>query len=421
MLCILAGLYALPVVAYIFAETGQPSGSRDFHPFWYAGHFIHQGRDPYAAYLGGEHPRLPIQYIDGVLVDQPVLHEHLSLIPTNTPIMLLFLSLFSKFSWAVAKWLFLAFNLIVMALTAWLVLRRIPFAGVKLARIDEILIALLYFDFSATRIALENGQTTLLVFFMMLLAVVYAKSSWLLAGLALGMAFSKYSLSLPLFFFFLYKRDFRILLVAMAVQGVGLLGLAAITQSSPVVIVQENIRVLAEVFDQPGVHLSHFLRLFTENRLFAEIPVLLITLLVCILLFRWLRKRTRVEEVVDLHLITALFIWTLLVGYHRQYDTLILIVFVVLAFKGLTDPNLWRLTDQGRSLLLAFMTILSVLMVVPARIVDRVLPGYYGRVGDSVMTIFLLIALAVAMLLLQRLLQNSQTQPVTQRVETHDL
>lgn len=425
ILCALAGFYAVLVTVYLFLETAKPSGSRDFHPFWYAGHFIHEERDPYAAYLAGEQPSLPIRYLDGIVMNQPVLHEELSLIPTNTPVMLLFLSLFSKFSWGIAKWLFLFFNLVVMLLTGWLALWKIPFGGVKLARLDQLFLFLLYFDFSATRIALENGQTTLIVFLLMLVALYYAERSWLLAGSALGIALSKYSLSLPIFLFFLYKKDFKVLLLAITVQGLGLLGLAAITKNNPLKIIQENALILTEVSGQPGVHLSHFVELFTNIRLLTVTPVLIMTLLVFVPILRWLRKKrngaSASQDLVDLHLITILFIWTLLVGYHRLYDTLILIVFVTLVFKGLAYPNVWKWSDGGRKNLLLFAAALSVFMVLPARIVDVVLPEYYGRVGDSVTTVVLLILLTIAMLLLRRLLQMLPIQPATQRLDTHDI
>ena len=103
-----AAIYAVAVMAYIFVEAEKPTGSRDFYPFWYAGHFVLQGDDPYQAYFAGEQPRLPIHYLDGVTIKKyPVTQGDFSSIPSNTPIMMLLLSPFSFFSWNVAKWLFL--------------------------------------------------------------------------------------------------------------------------------------------------------------------------------------------------------------------------------------------------------------------------------------------------------------------------
>jgi hypothetical protein len=425
-LCALAALYGVAVLIYLFVETGKPLGSRDFHQFWYAGHFVIQGRDPYSAYFAGEQPRLPIHYLDRVVVNQyPVAQGDLTIIPSNTPLILLLLTPFSFFSWVTAKWLFLIINLILMLLTGWLVLRRIPFAGVRLSLADEVFIFLVYLDLSATRIAIENGQTTLTVFFLMLLAILYAKRSWKISGSALGIALSKYSLSLPIFLFFIYKKNFRILFLAMAVQVFGLLGLSAITRSSPVAMARENIRLLVELFDQPGIHLARFFEIFTKNHILIEIPVLLMTLLVFVLLLIWLRahayKRSISEDVLDFHVLTILFIWTMLVAYHRLYDTLILIFFVVLFFKGIAVPGIWKLTPRQQTVFSAVMAILPFILIVPARLVDKVIPGYYGTKSDAVTTLSLLILLIISMLLLRRFLQNTETQNIGRRTDVHDI
>jgi hypothetical protein len=415
-LCVLAGLYAPAVAFYIFTETAKPSGSRDFHQFWYAGHFITQGRDPYEAVFVNELPALPIVYLDGVIVDQyPVAQPKLGTTPTNTPMMLILLTPFSFFSWTVAKWAFLVVNLILVLVTGWLVITRVPFGKVKLSPIDEIFLFLVYFDLSATRIAVENGQTSLLVFLLMLVALLYAGRSWQVAGLSLGVALSKYSLSLPMFLFFLYKKNFKVLLMAIAIQILGILGLAAISRISPVTIVSDNIRLFLIVLNQPaGVNLSRWLEFLSENLFVSVIAALLITILVLLPVYFWLRRRRSIipdiESVIDFHVLTILFIWTMLVAYHRFYDTLILIVFVVLVVKGLARPETWKLSDKGRAALLAFMAILSVIFILPARIVDQFLPSFYGRISNGVTTFFLVIMLAISMFLLLRYLRNVRTQ-----------
>jgi hypothetical protein len=426
LLCVLAGLYAIFVAIYIFTETGKPLGARDFHQFWYAGNFIRQGRDPYAAYFAGEQPKLPVKYLDGVTINQyPVAQPQLAIIPSNTPMMLALLTPFSLFSWNVAKWAFMIFNLILMLITGWLVLRRLPFAGVKLAPLDEVLIFLVYFDFSATRIAIENGQTTLLVFLLMILALLYADRSWQVTGLTLGIALSKYSLSLPIFLFFLYKKKFKILLTAIGVQVFGILALAAIGRDSPVTVAMENYRLFFQLFDQPGVHLARQFEIFTKNHLLTEIPVLLMTLLVFIPLFLWLRRRPvateSTEDILDFHLLSILFLWTILVAYHRLYDTLILLFFVVLVFKGLAYPNIWKLTKREQILLLMFMAALPLILILPARIVDKVLTGYYGTIADAVTSILFLLMLFVSLFLLRCFLHNSETETILQRAESHEL
>lgn len=424
--CILASLYAVAVAIYIFVETGKPLGSRDFHQFWYAGHFILQGRDPYEAFFAGEPPALPVTYVDGVTVTQyPVAQADLEITPSNTPMMLLLLSPFAYFSWGVAKWLFLAVNLVLMLVTGWLVIRHFPFRGIRLAPIDEVLIFLVYFDLSATRIAIENGQTTLLVFLLMILALMYAQRSWGIAGLALGIALSKYSLSLPVFLFLLYKRNFRVLLAAIAVQLLGVLDIALVTGTSPVTIVVENIQLFLRLFDQPGVHFSRWFEFLSDNPFVSLIPVLGLTLLIFVPIFFWLRNRPpsdpETEQVIDFHLLTILFIWTLLIAYHRLYDTLIVLFFVVLVFKGLAAPNLWNLTHKERTGLLLFMGTIPALLILPARIVGMFVPNYYGRNSDFVTTCLLVLMLGFSLILFRRYLEAAHPERYASKIISYDL
>jgi hypothetical protein len=414
MLCILAGLYAIIVALYLFTEISKPSGASDFHAYWYAGQFLIQGRDPYQAYINGEQPSLPVRYWDGVTTRQyPVAQPGLAMAPAYTPAVLFPLILFSHFSWKMAKWSFLLINLLLVFLAGWLVLRRVPFGGIQLSPLDELLVFLLFVDLSATRIAIENGQITLLVFALMLITLLTANFAWPLAGIALGFALSKYSLALPMFLFMLYKRHYRVIIMAVLIQFLGVLGLAALGKQSPVMVILENVQLFLQHFNQPGIQLSRWFAYPPRNRFASLIPALLMTILVFLPLFFWLRNRTqaaaRQAEIVDFHILTILFIWTMLLGYHRLYDTLILVFFIVLVFKGSVAPGIWDFASYERTVLWAFMLLLPAVLLLPARLVDLVLPFYYGRVSDFITSILLVIMLAISMFLLRRYLQNARS------------
>jgi hypothetical protein len=115
------------------------------------------------------------------------------------------------------------------------------------------------------------------------------------------------------------------------------------------------------------------------------------------------------QDVIDFHLLTVLFIWTMLVAYHRLYDTLILIMFVVLLYKGLSIPSLWSLSENERRSVLGYAAILPFILILPARLVDRFVPGFYGAAGDLVVTVFLILMLGISMFLLRRALQPVRT------------
>jgi hypothetical protein len=210
------------------------------------------------------------------------------------------------------------------------------------------------------------------------------------------------------------------------VQLVGVIGMSAWTGSTPVKIVQENIMLFFRLFDQPGVHLSRWFEFISDNHFLTIIPSLVMTALVFFPMFLWLKRTppatAEQEEIRDFHVLTILFIWTILVAYHRLYDTLILIFFVILIFKGLARPEVWELSSRGRKALLAFMAVfIPLILILPARIVDFVLPFYYGRVSDFITTILLVTMLAMSMFLLWRFLQNMQVKTIQKETDSHEL
>jgi len=111
-----------------------------------------------------------------------------------------------------------------------------------------------------------------------------------------------------------------------------------------------------------------------------------------------------------------------LAAYHRLYDTLILIFFVILVFKGLACHGIWKLSSRGRNDLPAFMVVfVPVILILPACIVDLLLPFYYGRAGDFITTVLLVILPAISMFLLWRYLQNMQLKLTHKETESHEL
>jgi hypothetical protein len=58
--------------------------------------------------------------------------------------------------------------------------------------------------------------------------------------------------------------------------------------------------------------------------------------------------------------------------------------------------------------MLGYLAILPLILILPARLVDRFLPSYYGAVGDLVVTIFLLLMLGLSIFLLGRSMRITQ-------------
>ena len=80
------------------------------------------------------------------------------------------------------------------------------------------------------------------------------------------------------------------------------------------------------------------------------------------------------------------------------------------------------MSSRGRNALLVFMAVfIPIILILPARIVDLVLPFYYGRVSDFITTILLVIMLVISMFLLWRYLQNMQLKITHKETENNEL
>ena len=100
---------------------------------------------------------------------------------------------------------------------------------------------------------------------------------------------------------------------------------------------------------------------------------------------------------------------------------MILIFFIVLVFKGLAYSKVWEFDPRERMAILAFLGITPFILVLPARLVDKVIPDYYGTISDAVTTLLFLTVLIISMFLLRRFLQHVQTETIRWRANSHDI
>ena len=254
------GFLALDVYR-IITGVRQPNGAHDLHPYWYRGHSLRQGSDPYRASLENEIPTLPVMYLDGVITKQPpIAQPGLPTFISNTAPLSLFLFSFSLYSWSFAKWLWVAINLILILILAWLVLRSFPY-DLYFKNLDRLIIFAIVFAFSATRGSVMIGQTSLIIFSLLLGSLILRERHWLISGVLLGIALSKYSLALPFVLFMLLElrpKNFLLLLVALIVQFFGVITLSYACGESPTTIFQDYIQVFKQIsatHDRSGVQI----------------------------------------------------------------------------------------------------------------------------------------------------------------------
>ncbi len=381
---------------YSVRQVLLPSGATDFHSYWYAGQFVRQGDDPYQAFFDSRMPAVPISYLDGETTEQqPVAQTGLAITPANTAPIVLLLSLFSYWSWPTAKLLWMIFNFVLLLLIPWLVIKLLP-DGDNLPVVGKLFIWLAFFVLQGTRISIWTGQTTLFVFTLMLLALLTADKKWWLSGLFLGIALAKYSLALPLFLFLLYKRRYAVVVVGLLVQGGALLLLSLLGGSPPWVIMGNYGRLLLHHTGFPGIHLAS---LFPQSTGLAFTAVSLMTIIVGGITFQQYRRQVAEKKpLLDFYLFTILMLWTLLVAYHRVYDTAVFILFITLTVYELTDNTLSQRQKTSWALLFSlFLLILSF----PASVIGLVLPAdlmpTWYQLASAAMTLALLGALLLAL------------------------
>lgn len=186
---------SLLAAALTASNTAALKAGNDFYSYWYRGHFIRQGVDPYESFFENKDLDVPIRYLDSELVyevSHPVGIGPVNAVPANTAPIVLMLTIFSFFSWNTAKILWIFCNLVFSLLIPYFVIVYFRIGRKELPEIA--LVYTLFWGLLSTRQVIGRGQTTLLCFTMILICLLLTGKNWL-AGITLGVALSKYSIA----------------------------------------------------------------------------------------------------------------------------------------------------------------------------------------------------------------------------------
>ncbi len=379
---IIAGLALLALfsLSRMVSKMIDPAfGGLDLHAIWHSGHALRQGEDPLRFALEKRSPDLPITYLDGTVTSEgPVAQPGLPTLPSNTAPIYLPLAATAYLSWPVARWVGFVINFGLMFLIPVLVIRLFPYRR-TLSTADRTLIFLLFFTLTGTRVTVWIGQTTFIVFALMLGSLLLRERHPVWSGVLLGFAVSKYSLAIAAVLFLVWewrRRNLWILITAAVVQAAGLLNLAWSGNVSPQAILLDYIDTFNVFIETPqGLRLS---MLFPDSPLFSIAVPLMLTLSVFGLL-AWLRMNRswqgRARELAGYEAFSTLILWSLLVAYHRIYDYSTAIIVAPLALLLLHTPGIWRLSRQQRMSNLALISAGFAILVMPGTIVEVVLPA----------------------------------------------
>lgn len=416
LLLLTLGIWSIASLLRIIQFTVSPAGANDLYVYWYAGHFVREAQDPYDAFLTDQKPTLPIHYLDKTVTDlRDVVVPGWVPAPALTFPLIAILSCFAFLSWPIAKLVWLGFNLLFIFLIPPLML-RIFAPERRWERWITVVFILAFVGLTSTRYAGSSGQMTFLVLLLALGSIHFSKNHPFTAGILLGIALSKYSLSIGFFLYLLlFERNYRTTLTALALQTLGLLGLSVMSGTAVVDIIREYLFMFLHHSQLEGVH---FASLFPTKPWGFQIAIIL-TLAVSLPLLLWYNRNKELIFSKQLspthrqHFLTVLSLWALLVGYHRAYDAVLYILFISLGLQLYRSPEIWRLTLRNRNILLVFVAGTTIFFMLPAgSIIRDLLPGQISidwiLFSVRMTTLILSAALATTLFLLAQLKGNTR-------------
>ncbi len=262
-----------------------------------------------------------------------------------------------------ARYVWLASNLVFTVLM--IVLLRKTF----LATLDRRLwILLILFMISGTpyRNQLGVGQHTIFSFLFFLAAVYFSrrgeesgKAGYTVGTiLCLAVSYFKYTLTVPLALYFVYKRKWKELILSVLIH-VGLTILAALWLHTGVLdLIIQPLQVSSALAAEGGIDFGALLQ--GSPLAFVLAGIVMVFLFIMML---------KMPQGVDAGVISMLVLWSLIVTYHRTYDFFVLVV--VAAFFYETGLDIRQSLKNG---ILCYYFILMVLVNYVLRIFSEALP-----------------------------------------------
>ncbi len=402
-------------------QTFSEEGGNDLYTYWYAGHFLREGKDFYKAFLNDALPSVPVRYLDRTVDTlDGIIFPGLVPAPASTTPAFFLLAPLAFLSWPLAKATWLVLNLSLLGAIPFLIVRLFPkhnwlkgweFIGFMLALVG----------LTSTRYAAASGQITFLVLDLLLATLILAENKPWVAGTLLGLALSKYSLAMGILILFIFfEPKVRLVIAAGIVQIVGIICLMLLSGSGFLEIMSEYIRMAFWHAGREGIHLAAAL----QSGQSWVIIALGLTLAVGIPLIIWRWKfagRLYNESLFPLtryHLAVILILWMLLVVYHRAYDAMVVITFFGLVAYIAKQPKAWGMSKLVRTGLISFSIIALVLLMVPSGSVVRgllppTLGAFWGEAANLVTTalisIFLIISIALLFYIKDEMRNSVQT------------
>lgn len=366
-LCIVIIAAFVSVVQGFSNAIAYPLGSFDFQ--YDSAKYIAMGLDPYTESLHptGMQEELGFDVYYGCLA------------ANQFPSMLLMLIPFTFFSPVTAKYVFAFFNILCTA--GFFILLRNWFCR-RMTNYQFILLCCACLTSTPWRNNLGNGQHTIFSFFFFLFGLWLSdKKHPILSGISLSISFFKYTLTIPISIYYLYKKKYKEFAIAVFIHIVLTFAAASWLKKSVLEMIILPVKVSSTLSESGAFDLGSILCLGK-----ASMPIAVI--LTFILAFYILSRNFYGT---DFQIFSFLVMFSLIVIYHMQYDFFVLIV--PLAIFGLQKwacplGNIVRYCMWG---IIAYPWYLS-------RILDRILPSgmEFTNIIYALYYYFVLILLMIA-------------------------
>ena len=251
--------------------------------------------------------------------------------------------------------LWLLLNLIA---TAWIVYAAIKLWGNEWSPRARYYLLVLLLVWAPFRVTLRNGQLSLVIT-SLLLGVLLARKNrkYYLAGCLLGLAVCKYSLSLPFLLYFVWKREWKIAVPALALPLLLTEVFALRLGLSLFSAVSAYGAALGKVFDSRfsadtgSTEIQMLVASFTagDRTMTAAITTGLCLLAIVSMAIVFARRRS--EEDAQLAAVALFSLWSV---YHRTYDSVLCVIPAAVLISFLIGRRLVAFTRASLAALAVF-------------------------------------------------------------------
>jgi len=310
-------IVVLALLAAVSLVQGCRNAIRDSQDFqWDAAKALTIGINPYDESINPS----------GILDNYDFEKYYLQMEANQFPSLLLILYPFTFLPPLVARYTWLCCNIIFTAAIIWL-LRKTFLKDV--GNNEFIIISLLMIAGTPYRNQIGVGQHTLFAFCFFLLAVYFSeyreKRNSYLTVFALFICYFKYTLTVPLVLYFVYKKRWKELIVSVIPHVILTEVAALMLNDSFINMIIKPLKVSSALSAEGGLDISAVLG--------GSVVAYVLLLVIMIFLFVLALK---LPEGFDATLMAVLVLFSVIVVYHRTYDFFV-IVTAVAAFYELND------------------------------------------------------------------------------------